>query len=191
MSQASFDARRRLERSGLPLCYLDAAVDLDQLDTGDGREPVLAAARRFADGELRGLLLTGAVGVGKSTIAAAAAKRYLQRASLRWVDVVDLCLRLTTDGPLRTAAFETLAEHEGALVLDDIDKTRPSAFAAEVVLSAINNAVSNLRPLVVTANPQIDQLAAHWPPPFGEAIGSRLVGYCMRVDMAGRDRRTS
>lgn len=188
-AQQRFDARRRLERAGIPKAYLAAGIDLGTLDV-DGRETALAAAREFGASERAGLLLTGGVGVGKSTIAAAAAKRYIvHHGSLRWVDVVDLCLRLTTNGPLRAEAFERLVDHDGALVLDDLDKARPSAFAAEVVLSAVSNAVGNLRPLIVTTNLPVSSLAEHWPEPFGEAIASRLVGYCTICAVTGHDRR--
>jgi DNA replication protein DnaC len=192
-----YATRRRLELARLPRTYLDDACALDRLDTA-GREDALTAARAFGDGRLRGLLLTGEVGVGKSTLAAAAAKAYINtQGPLRWVRVHQVCIDLgrSHGDPLRADALDALASGgAGAgggagVVLDDLDKTRPTAYAAEVLLSAIDNAVSDLRPLLVTTNLPVSGLAGRWPAPFGEAIASRLAGYCSRRTMAGEDRR--
>ena len=187
-----FAARRRLEHARLPATYLSAGCDLDRLDVAE-REDALAAGQAFAAGQLRGLLLTGGFGVGKSTLAAAAAKAYLRdRGPLRWVRVHQVCIDLgrAHGDPLRAEALDALTG-DGALVLDDLDKTRPTAYAAEVLLSAIDNAVSDLRPLLVTTNLPVSGLAGRWPAPFGEAIASRLVGYCSRRTLTGEDRRTA
>jgi DNA replication protein DnaC len=191
---ARYAARRRLERSRLPRTYLGDDVALDALDTA-GRAEALQAARAFAAGRLRGLLLTGDFGVGKSTLAAAAAKAYINdQGPLRWVRVHQVCIDLgrSHGDPLRADALDALGgSADGALVLDDLDKTRPTAYAAEVLLSAIDNAITDLRPLLVTTNLPVSGLAGRWPAPFGEAIASRLVGYCSRRTMAGEDRRAS
>jgi DNA replication protein DnaC len=187
-----FAARRRLEHSRLPNTYRGDDCELDRLDVAE-REDALAAGRAFAAGQLRGLLLTGGFGVGKSTLAAAAAKTYLRdRGPLRWVRVHQVCIDLgrAHGDPLRAEALDALTG-DGALVLDDLDKTRPTAYAAEVLLSAIDNAVSDLHPLLVTTNLPFSGLAGRWPAPFGEAIASRLVGYCSRRTLTGEDRRTA
>jgi DNA replication protein DnaC len=75
------------------------------------------------------------------------------------------------------------------LVIDDIDKARPTAYGAENVFVAIDSRVSNLIPLIVTTNLDLDELAQHWPEPYGEAIVSRLAGYCRHVRLTGHDRR--
>lgn len=180
----------RIRRSGLPKAYYDRDCTLDTLDTA-GRVDALDAARRFAAGELLGLLLIGPVGVGKSSIAAAAAKRFmLNVGSMRWLPVhqITVHLGLPFDDPVRVDTIKALSASNG-LVLDDLDKTRPTAYAAEPLFSAIDRAVSERRPLVVTTNLDLSRLATHWPEPFGVALASRLAAYCETWRIQGTDRR--
>jgi DNA replication protein DnaC len=180
----------RISYSGLPKSLHGPECTLEALDA-PGRVEPLAAARRFASGDLAGLLLTGPFGVGKTTIAGAAAKRHmLEVGALTWLRVheVTINLGLAFDDPIRAATIRALRT-AGALVLDDLDKTRPTAHAAEPLFSAIDNAISDSRPLLVTTNLPIGQLATHWPEPFGKAIASRLVGYCEAWEITGHDRR--
>jgi DNA replication protein DnaC len=186
--QATFS--ERIRRSGLPRAYYEADCTLDTLDTA-GRVDALDAARRFGAGELLGLLLIGPIGVGKSSIAAAAAKRYmLNVGSLRWLPVhqITVHLGLPFDDPVRADTIKALSASK-ALALDDLDKTRPTAYAAEPLFSAIDRAVSERQPLVVTSNLDLAQLATHWPDPFGVALASRLAGYCETWKIQGTDRR--
>lgn len=186
--QATF--AERVRRSGLPRAYYDHDCTLDTLDTV-GRVDALDAGRRFATGELSGLLLVGPVGVGKSSIAAAAAKRFMHNVgSLRWLPVhqITVHLGLPFDDPVRAATIKALSA-SNALALDDLDKTRPTAYAAEPLFSAIDRAVSERRPLIVTTNLDLSQLATHWPEPFGVALASRLAGYCETWRIQGTDRR--
>ena len=44
-------------------------------------------------------------------------------------------------------------------------------------------------PLLVTTNLGLDALAAKFPEPFGDAIVSRLAGYCEAFALQGHDRR--
>jgi DNA replication protein DnaC len=74
-----------------------------------------------------------------------------------------------------------------ALVLDDLDKTRPTEYGAEQIFLAVDGAVTSGRALLVTTNLGLGQLAGKWPQPFGEAIASRLAGYC-KVVYHGFDR---
>ncbi|MDE2468898.1 MAG: hypothetical protein KGL35_09175, partial [Bradyrhizobium sp.] len=64
---AAADFRRRVSASGLP------AVHHRELDDLEHPETVKAACRAWADGKIGGLLLTGPIGVGKTTLAGAAA----------------------------------------------------------------------------------------------------------------------
>jgi DNA replication protein DnaC len=185
-------ARRHSARrtaSGIPATLLD--LDWDDLDQ-PGREAILAAARRWSSGELAGLALTGPVGVGKTRIAAVAANEMLVRRPLRWTSAPLLFARLG-DGfgsTNREHALDVLVGGH-ALVLDDIDKVRPTAYAAEQVFAAVDNRVTEGIPLLVTTNLGAAALAAKFPEPFGEAIASRLVGYGEGYRLTGPDRRTA
>jgi DNA replication protein DnaC len=181
----------RLGLSGMPKGLQSDGLGLDDLD-GEHRGDAIDAARRFATGELLGLVLTGQFGVGKTTIAAAAARAYLLHVGkpLRWLRVHEITtnLGLGFDHPLRGETIEALRT-SCATVLDDLDKTRPTAFAAEPLFSAIDSAVGDRKPLIVTTNLALGELAKFWPHPFGEGIASRLVGYCEIHVIEGADRR--
>ena len=177
---------RRIKASDLPAALL--AVDLDSLDIA-GCKDAIAAARYWA---LKGggLMFTGKFGVGKTTVAAGALRLLLESKPGRWTSAPLLMAHLGSgfDSPQRARAMQTL-QRSSALVLDDLDKTRPTEYGAEQIFLAVDGAVTSGRPLLVTTNLGLGQLAQKWPEPFGEAIASRLAGYCTVVEVTGRDRR--
>jgi DNA replication protein DnaC len=75
------------------------------------------------------------------------------------------------------------------LILDDLDKVRPTAFAAESLFLAIDQSLTERRSLLVTTNWMPSEFAMQWPKPYGDAIVSRLVGYCELHRLTGQDRR--
>lgn len=180
------ERRRRITSSGLPSAL--RAVDLENLDS-DGAETAITAARRWA-ARGGGLLFTGPFGVGKTTIAAGALVLALARKPGRWTSVPLLMARLSSGlGSEQRAQALDLLTGTARLVLDDLDKCRPTEYGAEQIFTAVDGAVSNDRPLIVTTNLTLGALAAKWPAPYGEAIASRLAGYCEVVELAGQDRR--
>lgn len=167
---------------------------LDDLDT-KGRGQALNAARRWAAGELKGLVLLGDVGVGKTTIAAASARAYmashLDRPTPRWINTVEALNDLSRgfNDSRRVDTMDALDGKHAALILDDIDKSKPNASAAAHVFGAIDACLTYERHLIVTTNLMPSQLATYWPKPHGATIASRLAGYCELHRITGRDRR--
>lgn len=177
---------RRIAESGLPVTHQERQIaDLD-----DAPE-LLAAAAAWATGQLPGLLFTGDVGRGKTTLAGAAALEMLQCGrSLVWASAPLVMARLGSgfNTDQHAWAIDTLSGNKG-LVLDDIDKARPTEYGAEHIFLAIDTRVEHRLPLLVTSNLDLGQIAARWPSPYGDAIASRLVGYCRVLRVDGRDRR--
>lgn len=178
---------RRVGASGLPRTL--RRIELGTLDTF-GREKPLAAAVAWGRGTLPGLVLTGSFGTGKTRIAAAALWLVLQDRPGTFVSAPELFRQLATgfSADDHVQALSTL-KVRNALVLDDLDKARASEYGAEQIFLAIDNAATRGQQLLVTTNLDVGQLAAKWPAPFGQAIASRLAGYCRMFAVAGRDRR--
>jgi DNA replication protein DnaC len=177
---------RRREGSGVPLLLRGVSWT----DVADTAPRPLFAARAWGAGDLSGLLLAGPVGVGKTSLAAAAAWTRLEHAPLRWLSVPELFSRLALafGDETREDALKSLAGSQG-LVLDDVDKARPSEYAAEQMFYAIDNRVTAGAQLLVTTNLELSELAARFPQPHGAAIVSRLAGYCDAFALDGQDRR--
>lgn len=162
----------------------------DELTYDDGRRAAIAAAHRWERGELLGLVLTGPIGVGKTRTAGTAAWGRLELAPLHWFSTPLLFARLGSGfgTQQRDEALEVLTGTT-ALVLDDLDKVRPTEYAAEQIFLAIDNRINAGAALLATTNLTLSALAEKFPDPFGEAIGSRLAGHCETFAMHGVDRR--
>lgn len=166
---------------------------LSDLD-GDGRTKALDAAKRWSKRELSGLVLLGDVGLGKTTIAAAAVRDYiardLSRPTPRWVSTTQALTDLgrSFGHKDRERMIEALTSRQLPLVLDDLDKSKPTPAAAHMIFEAIDSCMTHNRSLLVTTNLTPDGLAAKIPE-HGRAIASRLVGYCELHRISGRDRR--
>jgi DNA replication protein DnaC len=177
--QKRAELKARVTVSGLPKRL--RGVDF----TGHGS--VAASARDWARmADPGGLLLHGPVGVGKTYLAAAACWERLQWASCRWVSVAKLLtqLRSAFDDEERAKAAKLVAGVQAA-VLDDLDKVNPSDYGREVIFTAIDGRIEAEAPLLITTNLAPSALGER----FGEAVMSRLVGYCRVIEMAGEDRR--
>lgn len=174
------------QTSGIPTALRGLTWD----DVGGHPPAVLAAAVAFAAGETSGVLLTGAVGVGKTWLAAVAAWARIEHGQVRWFSTPTLFARLGLSfaDDARDEAVEALIGLTG-LVLDDLDKCRPSEYAAEQLFCAIDNRVTAGAPLLVTTNLGLGAIAEKFPAPYGEAIASRLAGHCAAFALEGRDRR--
>jgi DNA replication protein DnaC len=187
-AEAESAHRRRIATSGLPADLAD--VTFDRLGGGGDTRP-LAAARRWAAGELRGLFLCGPIGVGKTTLAAAATNQRLRDRGVRWALVPSLVAQSFGDDRAKAQAAAILTG-TGALVLDDLDKVKAGEWVAAQLFSAIDSRITAGAPLLVTTNKDVGEIAAKFGGDFGDSIASRLVGYCGSDgmhEMRGPDRR--
>jgi hypothetical protein len=132
--------------------------------------------------------LWGPWGTGKTTLAGAAAFDMLHRRALLWMPASQLLADLSADwnSDRHERALDVLTG-DYALCLDDVDKVRNSEYGVENLHQVIDQRVEHERPLLLTANVPIGDLARKYSP----AIASRLVGFCRVVHVQGADRRLS
>jgi DNA replication protein DnaC len=174
-------AARRLRASGLP-----AALQKLTFERTPAPEDATLAARRWAAGEIQGVLLFGSIGGGKTGLAAAATMGRLRLEPVRWVSVPSLIARsLASFGSDERGDAIAELTGGGTVVLDDLDKVKPSAWVLAQLFVAIDSRVASGAGLFVTTNLRPKEIAAT----LGEPIASRLAGHCTVRQVNGKDRR--
>lgn len=189
-AEAAREAQRRKDRYAVNLADSGLPLDLqrlrfDDLDR-DERAPAIDAARDWATGRRKGLVLSGSVGVGKTRIAATATNRMLVDRPVDWVSTARLIIQSKAKlGSGHHGEMERVLLNPRALVLDDIDKVRPTEFTREVIFEAIDSRMTNGLPLLITTNSSYADFAEQ----FLDSIASRVWGYCDGFGLEGPDRR--
>lgn len=172
-ARASAVARRRFT-VGVPPHL--RGYGFGDIDRPEGLGRALELARAWARGDLAGLGLLGPVGVGKSRVSVAAANAALSRTRVRWYSAPVLVARLGS-GEFKTRSRQDALDamlSTCPLVLDDLDKARPTEYAAEVLFTAIDGRADGGGQLLVTTNLNGAELARRWGQPYGEALADRL-----------------
>jgi len=176
--QARDRFHRRVKAAQLPSTLLEVAYP----------DNTHEAVREWGAGKIQGLCLTGTVGVGKTYVAAAATWDRLHRESIRWVRTAQLLTHLRSGfGESDSVTAKQIIAGTGGIVLDDLDKVNPTEYGREVLFCAIDGRVQEGSPLLVTTNLTLGQIGDR----LGEAVASRLAGYCRTVSMQGDDRRVA
>lgn len=185
-------SNRLRDLSGIPSEF--ARLPWDGVEEDADRRDAYRLLDAWAKGETkaRGIYLHGVVGTGKTWMVAAAVERWLARGvGVRWRSVSDLLtkLGLPFSDPDYARAVRSLRYFPGVLVLDDLDKSQANDHNARPLFAAIDAQVNAGGFLAVTANRDLEGIASRLSPDFGDAIASRLAGYCLTAEVGGRDRR--
>lgn len=187
------ELRRRVEVCGVPPAA--RLRTLDELSSKPGQEMAMELARQWACGELRGLLMHGETGRGKTLIAAAATVSRCAFGPSRWLGMAGLLtdLRMPFESPEYARAVRQLDPgiRGCALALDDVDKMKPTEHSLQPLYVAVNRWIESGQPLLVTLNRDLDEFAGWAGATFGPMLASRLAGYCEVVHVAGEDWRLS
>lgn len=176
------------------------AVTVSAAEASRLRSAAIDAAVRWSQGKIGGLVLAGRVGIGKSRIAAVAAQSLIyhrvdaQRlgdqaiAPIRWVSVPRLIRDSRGDyGTDARRDAEKIMHGMGGLVLDDIDKVKPTELALDLIFESLEIRIGNGSPLLVTTNKRFPELQDQ----LGDPIASRIAGNCEGYRIVGEDRRGS
>lgn len=168
--------------SGMPSTYLDV-------------EPDVGRARRVVEEGL-GLYVWGDVGRGKTHKACQIAKGWAELGrAFRFATAQQLLgdLRACYDGSMREA--DVLRDYSSVplLVLDDLGKEVPTAWALSKLFQVIDARYNEGLPIVYTSQLPPDEMGARiaeeGSPELGRAIPSRIGGSCYVQNIQGEDMR--
>lgn len=181
--------RERLSRSDLPEQM--RGFYFNEMLPANGRKWVVDRIREWAaiQRPRNGVCVHGPKGRGKSRLAATAAWARLQRWDARYISMPVLLAQLTAawNDDARRKALHVLTGR-GALIIDDLDKTSPSEWAANQVFAAIDTRLQAGAPLLVTTNLPPERMTEKWKGEVGEAIASRIAGLDV-YELPGQDMR--
>lgn len=141
----------------------------------------------------KSLFITGAVGVGKTTLAACIYKTRLQKIRddcNMWVSFPYLIMKLQGmfrgDGnPFEYA--ERISWTEGLLVIDDIGAEKMTDYVRQIAYFIINSREQHMRQTIITSNYSLDQIDKM----IDSRVSSRIAGMCEVIKLTGKDRRVS
>jgi DNA replication protein DnaC len=213
--QTAQETAARLKRARIPAAF--AGCTLENFTVRPHTSKALAAARKYFDAfipgardrELRGLMLTGTVGVGKTHLAAGLLRSLIEQKGIdgRFVTVPELLDRLRSsydDNSIESQA-QIMKTILGAdlVVIDELGAARPSDWVFETIELLIGNLYNSGRPVLVTTNlanlapgaggAQNEYARAARQETLGDRIGarmwSRLQQMCIAIDMSGPDWR--
>jgi DNA replication protein DnaC/primosomal protein DnaI len=192
----------RMQRANLPKRLDQSGLTLGSFDGDAGKGAAVEAIRMLRTGsQPGGLYLFGPVGTGKSTLAALAARGWVEQGGTAFfVPVAHLLDMLRPGGQEMAedvaesqAALKTRLTNVGLLVLDDIGAERVTGWSRERLLVVINTRYDELRPTIYTSNWDLDamshRLSGGDDEIEGDRIAWRIKQSCDLVLVGGRNYR--
>ena len=147
----------------------------------------LAYAEEFAQLKPDGLLLYGAVGAGKTHLAACIANRVIDDGFTAKFTSVARLSGIVTGAYGNVNVLDSLTRYD-LVVLDDLGVERDDARTSERVFHIVNTLIEAKVALVITSNLDIKSIADATQP--GYRTYSRILGECIRLKaFTGADKR--
>lgn len=151
--------------------------------------------------EKNGLLFTGPKGTGKTHLAAAIANKLMSDGvAVLFVTMIDLLgkIKATFDAEKTTASEAELMriyKRVDLLIIDDMGKELPTAWALSKIYEIINARYEDYKPLVITSNYSPEELVRRLTPRDGDnttadATVDRILEMTYTVPLAGESWRT-
>ena len=177
-AEARAQLEGRLRKAGVPERYLLAE---------DGRADAMAAA--IAE-EGQGFYIDGTQGTGKTRLAMAITRVLVAQGEPVKVRIApNLMEAMRSRSVENRESTEELARCR-VLVLDDLGKEAPTAYACERLFDIVNERYNAMLPIVVTSNYTRGEIAQKLTEgDVGRSIASRLCEMTRRVHIDGPDRR--
>lgn len=181
--QYRIDEREKLLRkAGIPEIYWDVPEDVTYLEAIDNG----------------GLFIYGDVGRGKTWLAVATMKAWMNRNRYEravFTDAMSFFSHIRKSYDSGDTEREAMWKFIGAklLVYDDFGKGKPSEWALERIEAVVQERYTTGRPTIFTsqwaASSLIDRLAEGGSGESATAIVSRIMQRCKHVELTGPDRR--
>lgn len=192
--------RERLEQIDRKrrICFNQAAMRSWSFENDDRSNVILSdAMRRYAenfpeflrqDKKIRGLLLFGPVGTGKSFYAACIANRVIDMGySAKMTNFATLTNDLQGMNEGRNQYIEDLNRY-ALLIIDDLGAERKSEYMQEMVFNIIDSRYRSGLPMVITTNLSGEEIKKPENTSYAR-IYDRLLGCCFPQEITGPSRR--
>lgn len=160
--------------------------------------------KRFSDvqpkDDNRSLFLTGAFGTGKTYLAVAIMKGYIDLLPNTcfvepfnnvpfFITIPDLLLKIRATFSISSCESEIVDKYANTrlLVLDDLGAEKTTEFSLQTLYIILNRRYNEQLQTIITSNLTIDEIRDK----IGDRIASRVVGMCKIMKLTGRDKRLS
>lgn len=177
----------KLIRSGVKKRYLEATVD---------EVKAQQYMERFGSDDGRGLYIHGNVGTGKTYLASAMARMFIDAGySVVLTTTLSMLEDIQDTYGKEASSLDAVLRFASSdvLILDDFGKESASAWSASMLFQIVNYRYEAMRPLIVTSQYDLagleKRIARQGEYESARAIVSRLRQMCHEVKLSGNDRR--